>query len=94
MSSRDYPFVFSVSAVYMDTDSGRAESATVPELDKDPKLEQNQSGFLQVLLYKKDNQVRPEDEKINKIWYSHAMTYDPAFNPKETSVVLGRPPQG
>lgn len=66
MSSRDYPFVFSVSVVYEDTDSGRAESATVPELDKHPKLEQNHSGFLQVLLYKRDNKVRAEDEKTNK----------------------------
>lgn len=51
MSSRDYPFVFSVSVVYVDTDPGRAESATVPELDKHPGLEENHSGFLQVLLY-------------------------------------------
>jgi hypothetical protein len=46
MSSRDYPFVLSVSEVYTDGDSGRAESATVPELDKHPKLEENQSEFL------------------------------------------------
>lgn len=67
MSSRDYPFVFSVSVVYTDTDSGSAESAAVPELDKHPKLEQSHLGFLQVLLYKRDNKVRAEDEKINKM---------------------------
>lgn len=67
MSSRDYPFVFSVSVVYVDTDSGRAKSATVPELDKHPKLGQNHSGFLQVLLYNRENKVRAEDEKTNKM---------------------------
>jgi hypothetical protein len=38
--------------------------------------------------------MRAEDEKINKAWCSHTVTYAPAFNPKETSAVLGRPPQG
>lgn len=51
------------------TRSGRAESATVPELDKHPELEQR-------------DKVRAEDEKIDKMWYSRVMIYSPAFNPK------------
>lgn len=47
----------------MVTDPDRAESA---ELGKRLKLEQNRSGFPQVLLFKTDDKVGPEGEQVTK----------------------------
>jgi len=88
-SSGDYPFVFSVRVVYMDTDSvGQGGVSNGPRAGQASRARAEPIGISASAVVQRDK-VRAEDEKTDKMWYSHAMIYSPAFNPK-----AGRPPQG